>query len=895
MATIGSTTKPVTLTPADRTTTLTGTINAYGTIPGFGAYRDAAIFGPAGTDYTLDNIGLIEGHAAGGADTGILLAAPGTIKNAGTIIDGTGIAILGANTSPLYLKNTGKIEASSTLDNTVNNYQGFLKYGVGVYAETAGRVVNTGTISGDHAGIAFFANPLSLAGTGTVLNSGLITSSLGNGILIFAGGSVDNTGTIIGYQGGINISGAATIANVTNTGFIEATAGTFTIGSYSYSSNAVFEVATGTIDNAAGGRIVDNTGYGIVLFAGTYNSADKAFLAGAGTILNAGTVSAEIGVLFYGIGGLKNTGKIIAQEIGFDATSPLANVYNAGLITVSDSQFADFGGGATYIATGVVLHNSGNVTNAATGTIAAPLGIGVFLTGPATVTNAGTITGADLGIDAATIATLQNSGFIAATGTQFTNRGTTYGDAAVVLHQGGRFTNAATGTIAAPLSTGVANLSGLATIGNAGTIDAEFGIIFGGAGSLKNTGKIIAGGLGVELTTSLVSGYNAGFISISQGQFTHGGTTYPAAAIAMLQGGNFTNAAAGTITAAHADAIAALAAPATISNAGKLAGIIGIYTQAGGTITNTGIIDAPTAGIIMKQGGTIIDTGTISIAATGFAAIYFKPGDTDRLVIDAATKITGTVDGGGGILELAADGTKIGTFTPAEEQQFGGFDSLVIDPKAIWAFTGNAQDQSINLTNNGTIDETGTDQLTIDQTLLGTGLIELDKTPLTLNGPVAAGQTLKFTGTAETLALGDSNSFAGKIDNFTLGDTIDVTDLHPSDITATHFAGGVLTLSESAGSVTITFASPASFGNDVFVLTGTAAGTAITLKKPPMTIQTPTTPPAATTLDPPPPIGATTTATPDPLSGLTMTAPFGIATALLHPTPTTLPAITLQP
>jgi hypothetical protein len=1018
---IGSSNEIVTLSAADRNTTFTGTIDAYGSIAGFGAYRDAAVFGPAGTDFTLENIGLIEGMAANGADVGILLAAAGTIKNAGTINDGTGIAILGSKSGALYVKNTGKIEAVSSIDNGANYLDGFLKYGVGLYSDIAGRVDNTGTISGDHAGIAFGPSPVSLAAKGTVVNSGLVTSSLGYGIFLYAGGTVENAGTIIGYREGLNISGAARTADVTNTGFIEATGNVFTIngGSSTYQSTAVFAVAPGTIDNGAGGRIEADGGAGIVLFAGSYNSTSKKFIAEAGTILNAGTVTAEYGIVFYGIGGLKNTGKIFGQAIGFEAESSLANAYNSGLITVSDSEFVDRNNAVTYIATALDLQLGGNLTNAATGTIAAPLGVAVTTKGAATVANAGKIMGGDVGVNAVAVATVVNTGFISASGVQFVYAGNTYGADGVTMQKGGSFTNSATGTIIASLANAVV-LDGPGMMSNAGTIiGGVLGVFDFADGTLQNSGLIettganadgavdlyeggeitntksgtIIGQVGIQQANGLMDVNNAGLIaSTGAGYFAinlaAGGTIINSGIIRASTGAILATDDAATIdnTGTIITSIASynngvdLNAGGLVTNAGLMEGGAGIFTQeggtiinsgrmmvyrtgiyltgagtvsnsglidvtksgyntginlgggglaintgtienssiflksggtavndglvtarnglylkAGGTVMNAGTIDATSAGVFVHAGGTVIDTG--SIASTGFAAVYFTPGFSNLLVINAAAKITGSVQGGGGILEFAADGSKKGTFSSAENAQFGRFDSFVIDKKAVWDFSGNFAVQGVNLTNNGTIVETGTDQLTIDQSLLGTGVTLLDKKPLTLNGAVAPGETIKFTGTAEALDLGEPQRFAGVVDKFALGDTIDLTGIPAVDIISTHFAGGVLTLSEAPGSLTVTFASPGSFGADVFVLTGVGNGTDITLEKPGMTILSPTVQPqSGNDFELPVPIGTTMTASPDNLTGLTMFVPgdVGIAAAVLHVSPTVLPPITLQ-
>ncbi len=963
MATIGSTTKPVTLTAADRTATLTGTIDAYGPVGKFNAQTlNAAIFGPATTDFTLLNTGLIESFdTATNADYGILLATVGTIKNTGSIIADRGIAILGTKTGAYidntklihgtegygvyvdgnakilntgliedtdltnavggaaaivlqagggsvinagtitgpnginffkpasgaptaYLHNTGTITAYNTLDVTGNENTGFIKYGIGVYSDIKGKIVNAGTIAGNHVGIVFEK------AVGTVLNTGKITAAKGYGVYLNVGGTVSNTGTIYGFEQGMFVGPGAVTNFITNSGYIGAGENPFLGSSYTYFSDAIFELGAGTITNT--GTIRDTGGVAIDLYA-------ESFVSGAlgpapGTIINAGLVQGFDAVEFSGIGGVANTGRIIGTARGVNVFSTIAQIYNAGTIEATGATY-NFSTIATdtYTATALALQG-GNITNTATGRILAPQGDAIFAGAAATITNAGTIIGADIGVQMQGYSTLQNSGLIETTGTASAaiglnaggtviNSGTVRATAGAIFADNDAATIDNTGTIitsTASYYSGI-NLNAGGLITNAGLMEGGSAIFTQEGGTIINSGSMIVYRSGIYLS-GLGTVSNSGLIDVTKSGYNTG--------IDLGGGGLVTNT--GTIESGTG---IFLKSAATAVNDGQITGRNGVYAKAGGTIINAGTIDASSTGIFMEAGGTIIDTGTISVASTGFTAIYFKSGYANRLVIDAATKFTGSIKGGGGILELAADGTKIGTISSVIQQQLGSFDSLVIDSKAIWSFAGNATDQGINVTNNGTILETGSDQLTIDQSLLGTGLIELDGKPLTLNGPVAAGETLKFTGTAETLALGDPNSFAGKIDNFTLGDTIDLTDIKPAAITGTHVSGGVLTLSESSGALKITFASPASFGTDIFVLTTDGAGTAITLKKPAMTIQTPTTPPPAATLDPPPPISTTMTASPNPLSGLTTTATLGIAAHLLHPTSTTLPAITLQP
>ena len=354
----------------------------------------------------------------------------------------------------------------------------------------------------------------------------------------------------------------------------------------------------------------------------------------------------------------------------------------------------------------------------------------------------------------------------------------------------------------------------------------------------------------------------------------------------------------------------------TLTNAASIVAINGINLT-GGTASNTGLIHVTTYGVMMQgtsptlnnsgrilagavgvlaaAGGTIIDTGTIS---GSHYAISFASGAGSRLIISAAASFGGTVQLNGGALEFAADGKTIGTFAP-EDMQILNAGSITIDTGAIWEISGTFTNGSDGiLINDGTLKEGATDLVSFNGPIEGKGLIELGKKPLTVESTVAATQKLKFTGTGEALLLGDAQAFDGKIEKFAIGDTIGLTGIALGSITGTHFAGGILTLDDSGHTIKLSFSSPASFGNDVFVLTADGLGTEITLKKPAMAILSPTVPPEPPALLPPITApGTTMTATPDPLAGMTMFVPAHLAAAayVRHPAPASLPAITLQP
>ncbi len=131
-----------------------------------------------------------------------------------------------------------------------------------------------------------------------------------------------------------------------------------------------------------------------------------------------------------------------------------------------------------------------------------------------------------------------------------------------------------------------------------------------------------------------------------------------------------------------------------LTNLGTLSGLVGVYagTTGAATVTNFG-----------------------SITGTGGVALQFKSA-SDRLIVEGGSACIGSVQGGGGTLELASGTGAItglgasGTISGASAMTFSGFGSYLIDAASAWTFTGintRAAGQSLvvagSLTNLGTI------------------------------------------------------------------------------------------------------------------------------------------------------------------------------------------------
>jgi hypothetical protein len=510
-------------------------------------------------------------------------------------------------------------------------------------------------------------------------------------------------------------------------------------------------------------------------------------LGAAGTVLNAGTIIAANGIMDFSSSGnayLENTGKI----------------------------FASFG-------IGIDLQGGGSGLN--TGTIDADT-TGIFITGGTYAYNSGTINArTGIAVAGSTASYIYNIGKInAATGNGKFN-GTT-GDG-VDLVSGGLLNNARRGTI-----TGLngAYFGAAGTVYNYGTIQGRYTTVKGYYGGVPpNYGLLLTAG-GVV--------YNYGFIGGTVGISGGIGT-----AVYNYKGARIIGASPSEKNGPNGYGVNV--ASGVVYNAGLIETRTGVAIGSG-KVTNLGTIDGTYTGVKM-QSGTLFDSGTIigndtinnfGPGEVGFGpgAIYFFSGyGPTRLILTPTARIEGAVDLNGAALELAADGKKIGTLAPPSWTLANPGD-ITIDSKAIWDFAGTFTFGAVSpVLNDGTIKEGANDLITIDGPIAGRGLIKLGKEALTLGGAVAATQKIKFTGTGETLALGDAPDFQGKIKKFAIGDTIDLTGVSLSSITGTQFSKGVLTI-DAGASIALTFTSPSAFGSDVFLLTSDGTGTGITLAKP---------------------------------------------------------------
>ncbi len=602
---------------------------------------------------TVVNYGAILGLGRSG--TGVLLGAGGTVVSQG-LIEGTtnGVAIAGGAGT---VSNAGTIVSAA---------------GDGVALDRGGAVTNAGTIQGRAAGIETARK------AGTVTNSGAILANGADGFGI----SLDHGGTVANETGGriaavngdgvIVMSGAATVANL---GRI--------VGATATSGAAVYLGRGGVVTNGESGKtlglisgrrsgVVVNHAAGTVTNFGTVISTSRVItngsLVGAGVVLGAGgtvingatgksgshaLISAEgVGVYIGGFAGKRRPGAVGAVvNYGTVRSTGAGAIASSAVVLVSGGVVTNHGLIESAARTGVAfLDKAGRVTNFgaivsnATGTS----GVGVYLQDGGLVSNE----------KLAEITAVRNDGVVIenAAGT-VVNLGTVVGGhssggAAVYLGHGGSVTNGASGTAGGLIigrRSGVVlnNVAGKVT--NFGSIESTstvivgrglkgVGVLLGAGGTLINggpgaTGALIraaeigvyAGGIGGVPTPAAVA------TVLNYGTIQSTGTgAIGSSAVRLVSGGSVTNR--GLIESAGGGGISFGNKSGAVTNLGSVVSTatgthgIGVYLQAGGTLTNEAgaVISAIGAdGVLVESGRADLDNlGTIEDFRKGGVGVY---------------------------------------------------------------------------------------------------------------------------------------------------------------------------------------------------------------------------------------------------------------------------------
>ncbi|HLY56236.1 MAG TPA: hypothetical protein VKS60_11810, partial [Stellaceae bacterium] len=446
--------------------------SAYFNVPEAGA---TALYGSADTPRAINNSGIVQETGSGGI--AVDLAGGGAFVNAagGYVYGDTGIELLQPGG---LVQNNGSIMAGTA----------------GIYLSGPGSVYNYGVV-----GVTAAAGVgINMAG-GYLLNDGTITATgvgatavvLGDGTFINANG-----GHITGPLGVRIIHG---LANIANSGSIEATSGA---AIYLY-AGGVTNVSGGMISGPQGVRIIHglgtlvnagslggDAGDGAYLGAGGYVTNEKGALLdgyngvriihGLGVIANQGTIEATQDAIYLGYGGtvVNGVGAYIGGSVGveFGTTASGGVLIDYGTIRGtgysvlfrSPGDTLDVESGAAFVGTiaggGGILRLVGG-----DGTIA-----GLGTTGTLSGTDSGTFTGFGTYIfNAAGDWTLDGGGTIG-TAQELIVRGT-LDVASGTLDVAGSLVNSGTITLDGSVLIDETSLSGGGTIELAGGATLELG------------------------------------------------------------------------------------------------------------------------------------------------------------------------------------------------------------------------------------------------------------------------------------------------------------------------------------------------------------------------------------------------------------------------------------
>jgi outer membrane autotransporter protein len=591
----------------------------------------------------------------------VLVGAEGTLLSTGGTISASAFENSGVITSTI-----GDAISFAAGGSVINNATGTIT-GANVGIFTSNQVVNVtnfGKMTGTNAAIAIngggtFANeagasvtatsfePVEIRSAGTVMivNSGTISSNYG-GIGFDEGG-----GTIVNNAGGV-IQGTG--ANVQGPGVnsFGIAASSTTIPVAVINSGTISGVGFGYAANI-GGSITNNMG-GIIQGTGP-GSSGIGFGATNGlvNILNSGTISGSTGI---GVGAGSSvsvtnnaTGIIVATTgNGVGSSGSSLTVVNSGTISSEIVNAISFGTGTT----GSVTNNPGGVL-ASGGTAHSA----VFGGGQISVSNAGTISGVDTGINLAAGGSITNIGFITGQGGAAVT--TTVGGTSTIVNSGtissvnasainfqtntsGSVTNNAGGILTGAVGhSGILAGSGNITVSNLGTINGPITL-----GSGSNTVTLFTVG---KINGALNLGSNAASSLILDGSGQQSINEAVTGTITNL--GSLTKQGASTWTLDEA-----LNAPVSTK---VLAGVLMVNStlntpvlnvEAGGTLAGSGIVTGKvinagslspgnSPGIFTVKGDyTQSATGTLRIEVAGLA-----PSEHDLLAVTGHASLAGTL------------------------------------------------------------------------------------------------------------------------------------------------------------------------------------------------------------------------------------------------------------
>jgi hypothetical protein len=700
------------------------------TIQGAGNIGDnaaLAIVNKGTIDANASGQNLNVGQGGGGVtNTGTLEATGGGMLQLFSKVTNTGGAITASGTGSVV-----NVDSTTIVGGTLNTASGGLMQTVG---------------SSDLNGVTISSGSTYTTGNGATTQ---LDSSLVNDGTFLIDGSSGNAIVNIGSNTTLSGGGAVTMKSNTGTAFLRGSGVTLTNtndtiqGAGTIGDNAALALVNqGTINaNASGQNLNVNQGGGVVTNTGTLEATNSGTLnligaitnTGGAITANGGTVNIDNATITGGT--LKATGSNVMQTVG---SSDLVGV------TISTGSTYDTANGATTRLDSSLTNQGTFLIDGSAGNAIVNLGSNVTLSGGGVVTmksNTGTAFLRGVGFTLTNSNnTIQGAGTIGDNGAlTIVNKATIDANASSqnlnLNAGGGSVTN--TGTLEATgggvlnISGTVTNQTGGAVTANGGTVNV-IGKISGGTLNTLNGGVTESSGGGTNLTgvtISLGSTYTAGpgattvlnGAIVDDGTFAINGAT--GNAIVNL-GSNVTLSGGGAITMASGSGGTAFLRGGgfKLTNTNdSIEGAGAIGDNAALTIVNQATIDANASGQNLNLnagGGSVTNTGTLE--ATGGGVLNISGTVTNKtggaVTANGGTvNVIGTISGGtlntlnGGVMESSGGATNLtgvtislgSTYTagPGTTTQLNG--SIVDDGTfAINGATGNA---IVNLGSNVTL------------------------------------------------------------------------------------------------------------------------------------------------------------------------------------------------
>jgi uncharacterized protein with beta-barrel porin domain len=637
-----------------------GTVNVVGNVTGTnGNGINLQAGGSVSQSVTSTTGGLITGGSiTGGADGIHVDGGLGTVSVTGSVT--------GTNGDGINLQKGGSVSQTG----------GSITGGVdGVYIVGAGTVVQQAGTTQPAASIIGQTNGINITGLGSVSVAGSVTGNAGDGILLGAGGRVDQTsGSVTGGVNGIHIVGDGTVTQQQPTP-------TQPAGSISGTTNGISITGVGSVTVAGG--VAGTTGDGIDLLAGggvnqtggsVFGGVNGIFIGGApGSVSIAGSVqgTARNGIYLKegGIVTEKASGSITGGVNGIYVTGTLGTIVVAGGVTGTARFGVDLETGGSVDQTGgsisggqegIHINGAGLVTQES-GTGTQPAGSitggtdGIHILGLGTVSVAGNVTGTNgNGINMLAGTVTQTGGSV--TGGQYGIFVTTAGT--VTQQQIG--TTQAAGSIKG--GTDGIYIGGVGAVTALGNIEGtnRYGINLRSDGTvIQNAGSITGGAAGIHVVgtgsvsvAGSVTGTNGDGIDVGTGTVSQRGGTVSGTAYGI------SISLAGTVTQQQVG---------TTQAAGSIkGGTDGIYIGGVGAVTALGTIKGTNRyGINLRSDGTVIqNAGSITGGAAGIHVVGTGSvsviGNVTGTYGDGIEVGTGTVTQSGGSIKGAVDGIVIG-------------------------------------------------------------------------------------------------------------------------------------------------------------------------------------------------------------------------------------------